>query len=215
MRLCAPIDGIDAATLAECLGLDWRKFAAVAAGPVKHAPEETEDVVLEKPVALFERLEKAPHWRDIPCPHCSNSVGLPRVFATHKCGTCSASLDQSWLCNALRLAVHALVAKYFEGKLQCDEPDCRRACRQVSVYGAGANCQFRNGGRCCPGVMRPVFGDGLLVDHLRLLHKLAQGAVPLEDVQSCPGLASVACAAIGRCKMNFIDVSSIFAPMYR
>ena len=41
LRLCAPIEGTDAARLADCLGLDPAKYHAAVAGPsVREAQEE-------------------------------------------------------------------------------------------------------------------------------------------------------------------------------
>jgi len=184
-------------------------------------------VVAEKPLELFKRLEKSAAWASVICPlpSCRGNAGSPAVFGTGKCASCKENLDPVFLSNAMRLSLHALTAKYFDQLMQCDEEECRRSTRQVGLYGDGARCQFGravSSSRPCPGTMRPVFPDTLLSDHLRLLHKLSKGEVPLEGVeqQEAPDedrlvRARMVDEVIQRCDCNFVNVASLFGCMYR
>ena len=60
-RLCAPIEGTDAARLADCLGLDPAKYHAPAAGGVRDA---LEDALLASTTTLDSdaRYKVRPSW---------------------------------------------------------------------------------------------------------------------------------------------------------
>jgi DNA polymerase alpha subunit A len=210
MRLCSPVEAIVSATLAESLGLDGSKFherqPGASGGP--SAILEAEHVALEDPMQLWARLQGSPCFAQANCTSCGGHAGV-QVFATSVCKNCSATLDSHFVHNCLRLQLHALTEKFFEGTVVCDDDLCGRKTHQVDL--AGAKCT--SGGRC-NGTMRPSFSEHALLEHLRVLAKLTQGEIKLENSKANAALADMVEEVMTYCGSNYLDCTKVFGAMY-
>jgi DNA polymerase alpha subunit A len=227
LRLCGPIESMDAATIAESLGLNPAKFSAGAPGAgVKAPPAEASENVVElgeNANALFERMKKSHDWPELPCcPNCNAKLQCPVVFATNMCRSESCKkrgelLPVSFLHNALLLCIHGLMGKYCEQKLECDDETCRQCTQQVALFGDGTRCIFSASvrGRQCPGNVKQVFSDNDLLDHFRALKYATTGAVAIPDERVHPQLelSAMVTEAMSRCDFNFVSLKSLFAGM--
>lgn len=140
-RLCAPIDGTDAGQLAECLGLDPKKYAVGATS----RGEQGLDI---NPLAS--QLPDAVRYKDCPrltltclaCKHRFQYEGLagspdaitPKgiVCPADGCGKLFRTLT---LVAQVEHAIRALTSGYYDGWLVCDDPSCGARTRNMSVYG--------------------------------------------------------------------------------
>merc|ERR1719235_2123026 len=168
-------------------------------------------------------MKKSPRWPELPCcPTCNAKLQCPVVFATNKCTseTCKGKdelLPVPFLQNALRLCLHGLMAEYCDQLLECDDEMCRQCTRQVSLYGDGTRCVFAASvGRRCPGAVKQVFPDNLLLDHFRALKHAttAQVSIPNERVFPQGVLANMVDEAMNLCDFNFVSLKSLFAGMH-
>jgi DNA polymerase alpha subunit A len=231
LRLCGPIESMDAATIAESLGLDAAKFSSGGAAGAVVKPETADagDAVElgENANKLFERIKKSGKWPDLPCcPHCNAKLECPAVFATNRC-TSSSCKDKGelfpvpFLQNVLRLCIHGLVNKYCEQQLQCNDETCPQhvqPCQQVALYGDGTRCVFGASvkGCQCSGAVTQVFDDTSFLDHFRALKHATEGKVSIPGERAFPQLAltSMVDEAMNLCDFNFVSLKSLFAGMH-
>jgi len=237
LRLCEPVETMDAATIAESLGLDGAKFSRGSGGGVKAQPADADDgdalELGESAAALFERMKKSPDWPELPrCPKTGAKLQCPVVFATNKsmdesCKDNDELLDVSFLKNALRLCIHGLWSKYCEQSLECDDETCRqsdwgRYCtQQVSCFGDGGGCVFGasvEGGALfkCSGRVKQGFPDNHLLDHFRALKIATTGGVSIPGERNFPqpALSAMVNEAMGQLDFNFVRLKSLFAGMH-
>ncbi|KAI9099252.1 DNA polymerase family B-domain-containing protein [Phlyctochytrium arcticum] len=178
-RLIAPIEGTDGARIAECLGLDTRKYISVQGGDGMGGglgPEE--DVyTLGSQLSDEERFKDVQKWKPI-CRACKEPTEFPGVAiwkpqtasaveppsTLFKCSNtaCSAPLKVASLAAQLTVEMRAHIVRYANGWLICDEPGCRTRTRNVGVY--GERCLI--GG--CKGSVSLEFPDSAL--HNQLLY---------------------------------------------
>ena len=176
-RLCAPMPGTDAMHLAECLGLDTRKYS-ITSSEARNAEKELfplesqipDDVRFKgcarlslkcrgcKASFLFEGLVGSfAHVTPsgIVCP----SEGCGRVFPTL---TVVAQLEQ---------AIRAETSKYYDAWLVCDDSACGNRTRQMSVY--GHRCLGPKGrAEGCRGRMRYEYSEKEIYNQLLYFRKL-------------------------------------------
>ncbi|KAG4305731.1 hypothetical protein PORY_000641 [Pneumocystis oryctolagi] len=160
-RLCGPIEGTDRTRLAECLGLDIRKYQI----------NETNHT--EYKISTYEsRLTDQERFKDVAsfiltCNSCHEKMdfkGLARskefvnsegIFC--KCGkmfpiyTISAQLES-------QIRNHNAI--YYNAWLLCNDPSCANRTRQIGVY--GKRCSIKN----CQGQMYFEYSDKMLYTQL-------------------------------------------------
>ena len=159
-RLCAPIGGTDASQLAECLGLDAKKYGLNSSGTssINNIQEIT---------PLESQLPDEIRYKDCPriqlkCLACKNSfpfVGLSKSLncVTPKGVTCPNSscgkvFQTITIVAQVEHAIRKLTSSYYDGWLVCDDPSCGTRTRSMSVY--GHRCLGSNGlARGCLGRM--------------------------------------------------------------
>ena len=157
-RLCDPIDGTDAARIAECLGLDASHFRQA----LRH-DEDDDGTVLG--VTEESELEK---YRDceemkFPCRGCGNENKLTIVqdssgLTLESCPGCKLSpLDNvAYVRNQLTQAVRQHVRRYHEGWHVCEDPACAMRTRQTPLT-------LSRGQSVCPacryGILHPEFSE--------------------------------------------------------
>lgn len=151
-RLCECVEGTDSARLAMCLGLDARKYAAVAStgGPAEDG---------EGAARLMSLLSDEEKFRDVTrlklcCPECHAAFeyGGPVVNDGRpgmQCPGCSHVLaPQTVYCQVLAL-IRSTLATYHQAWMQCDDPACAVLTRRMRVY------ESRCVNDTCRGTMRP------------------------------------------------------------
>ncbi|ORZ24563.1 DNA polymerase family B-domain-containing protein [Absidia repens] len=156
-RLCSPIDGTDAAHLAECLGLDGSKFTHVS---MANGDGDTY-VTLESQISDAERFKDCDRL-ELQCRHCNTKTtfdGIGRLTADDtmeyglSCMQCHQDLFIPTIRIQLTLAIRSFIRRYYEGWLICDDPTCSNRTRAMSVF--GRRCAV-NG---CQGAMSREYTD--------------------------------------------------------
>jgi DNA polymerase alpha subunit A len=154
-RLCAPITGTDPMHLAECLGLDTRKYAI---GSTSKAQDEKEIHPLESQIDDSIRFADAQRL-SIRCRGCKeaftfeglSSAEVSAVGMTCPNSSCGKSISTLSVAAQLESQIRTQAAKYYEGWLVCDDTSCGNRTKQMSVYGhrclgpkaAGTGCLGR------------------------------------------------------------------------
>ena len=141
-RLCAPIDGTDAGQLAECLGLDAKKYAL---SPISRGEGGVQQIT-----PLESQLPDEIRYKDCPrlyltCLVCKHkfpflSIGSSLDTVTPKgiicpaegCGKLFRTIS---LVAQVEHAIRVLASEYYEAWLVCDDPSCGARTRSMSVYG--------------------------------------------------------------------------------
>lgn len=161
-RLCAPIPLTNITRLAECLGLDTSKYR-VSNASNNNGPSGDE---------LIQPLDSQTpaHVRFASClplqficlsPACRRTTTFASLTANPHhlsntglcCAHCTASFANLTLVCQLNHQIRQLLIKYYEGWLVCNDPDCGRRTRQMSVY--GHRCLGPNGlGKGCLSTLR-------------------------------------------------------------
>lgn len=142
-RLCAPIDGTDAVRLAECLGLDTKKYAiSSSSGGAQGAQEEI--FPLESQIPDNVRFKDATRLT-LRCRACHHSFifqGLAESMDTLTpegitCPQphCKTIMKNLTVIAQLEHAIRTQTSLYYDGWLACDDPACGTRTRSMSVYG--------------------------------------------------------------------------------
>lgn len=164
-RLCANIVGTSTAQLAECLGLDIRRYA----NNVNHSSNGTSNDLDIHP--LESQIPDEVRFRDCTrlqlrcrcCKMTSSFEGLlinsDRVTSAGvACDSCGATLSTPSVVAQVERAIRTVTARYYEGWLVCDDSSCGNRTRQMSVY--GSRCLGPKGlARDCLGRMRYEFSE--------------------------------------------------------
>lgn len=137
-RLCAPIPGTDAVHLAECLGLDTRKYSSPSSG----SSQAQEICPLESQIPDSVRFKDTARLR-LQCRFCRHGFeyeGLVQsiahvrpegiVCAAERCQRVFSTIS---VVAQLEHAIRVHTARYYSAWLVCDE--CGNRTRQMSVYG--------------------------------------------------------------------------------
>ncbi|XP_071492723.1 DNA polymerase alpha catalytic subunit-like [Diadema antillarum] len=170
-RLCDPIDGTDAAHIAECLGLDPSGYRH----SIRHREDES-DALLGAQEDDEERFKDADRFKFI-CPNadCKRENIVDSVFTgtgslaearlgycESRCGTVPAD-HVIMLGNRLRLLIRTYIQKYYAGWLLCEDSSCAHRTRRVPL-----NPQRH--GFVCPvcqrAVLKPEYSDKELYNQL-------------------------------------------------
>lgn len=141
-RLCAPIPGTDSVRLAECLGLDVRKYQI---NPSNNGHQQnTEIFPLESQIPDSIRFKDAARL-SLRCRVCrENSVFEGLSISTAMCtpnGLVCSHLDCQKPFSLISVVaqmesqVRTQTSQYYEGWLVCDDASCGNRTRQISVYG--------------------------------------------------------------------------------
>ncbi|KAI9719810.1 MAG: hypothetical protein M1812_003299 [Candelaria pacifica] len=139
-RLCAPIDGTDAVRLAECLGLDTRKYQIVSSSN----QQQEEIFPLESQVEDAVRFQDATRL-SLRCRFCKQTFtfdGLAQNLDVcsangFMCPSegCGQSISTISIVAQLESQIRQQTSRYYAGWLKCDDQACGNRTRQMSVYG--------------------------------------------------------------------------------
>lgn len=142
-RLCAPIPGTDAVRLAECLGLDARKYQINNTSNSSNQ-QNNEIFPLESQIPDAIRFENASRL-SLTCRFCKEkSIFEGLAASTHMCTahgvicpneSCKKQFSVLTIVAQLECQIRAQTSRYYEGWLVCDDSSCGNRTRQMSVYG--------------------------------------------------------------------------------
>lgn len=141
-RLCAPIPGTDAVRLAECLGLDVKKYQINTSS--SRDQQNMEIFPLESQIPDSIRFKDAVRLT-LRCRFCHERTCFEGLcLSTEMCtanglicpsSTCGKPFSVISIVAQLETQIRAQTSKYYEGWLVCDDPSCGNRTRQMSVYG--------------------------------------------------------------------------------
>jgi len=177
LRLLGPIQGTDAAKLAECLGLDSAKF--IMSEFVQYEPEISYDSILEP----TERFKKLVLGFQLVCPSCEQTVALPEALQVDEnllfqdtasgdaiCPKCKQVIDPIIFESQTLFGIRQIMDKYACGGMKCMDNTCERGkdiiSYEVGLRALGAKCE------ACKGPLVKVFSDKDLQNQLDLLEYL-------------------------------------------
>lgn len=169
-RLCAPVPGTDSVRLAECLGLDTKKYQITSSSRANI--EGAEIFPLESQIPDSIRFKDAARLQ-LRCRSCRavstfdgllNSISMcsPKGLFCSDPG-CGATFPTISILAQVESQVRAQTSQYYEGWLVCD--DCGLRTRQMSVY--GHRCIGPTGrARGCRGRMAYEYSERRLYNQL-------------------------------------------------
>lgn len=164
-RLCANIVGTSTAQLAECLGLDIRRYANNANSSPNGNNNDLEIHPLESQIPDEIRFSDCTRLQ-LRCRSCKTTspfegllVNPDRVTSAGvTCGSCGVTMSTLSVVAQVERAIRTATARYYEGWLVCDDSSCGNRTRQMSVY--GSRCLGPKGlARDCLGRMRFEFSE--------------------------------------------------------
>ncbi|RVD90002.1 uncharacterized protein DFL_000985 [Arthrobotrys flagrans] len=169
-RLCGPIDGTDAIRLAECLGLDTRKYQIASTV----AQTESEIHPLESTLTDEERFRntKPLVLTCLACKAVLDFGGLNSDLAICspdglKCPGigCDSIFSTPVLIAQVESNIRSWTSQYYESWLSCEDGSCGNRTRQVNVY--GKRCLGLQGvGTGCAGPITYEYSDKMLYTQL-------------------------------------------------
>lgn len=168
-RLCANISGTDTVRLADCLGLDVRKYSI--SNNTSNGSNETEIHPLESQVDDEVRFKDSARLT-LSCRSCKGSFGFDGLLGsidicspsgiTCRCGE---TLKNISVVAQLEHQIRLQTSKYYEGWLVCDDQACGARTRQMSVY--GHRCLGPRGlGQGCLGKMHYEYTEKMMYNQL-------------------------------------------------
>lgn len=141
-RLCAPIPGTDAVRLAECLGLDVRKYQINSSSA--NNQQNSEIFPLESQIPDSLRFESATRLT-LTCRSCKEKAVFEGLATSpHMCTpnglvcpneSCKKPFSVLTIVAQLESQIRVQTSKYYEGWLVCDDSACGNRTRQINVYG--------------------------------------------------------------------------------
>jgi DNA polymerase alpha subunit A len=143
-RLCAPISGTNITLLAACLSLDTTKYRVSTATEGNKQEHEISPLESQIPDAVrFERCSTL-FLRCRVCASVAPFFGIADVRTRNlghegvKCANkeCGQTLSNLSVAAQLQSQIRQLLARYYEGAVQCDDPACGNTSRSISVYGS-------------------------------------------------------------------------------
>ncbi|KAF4632128.1 hypothetical protein G7Y89_g5999 [Cudoniella acicularis] len=168
-RLCANISGTDTVRLADCLGLDVRKYSI--SNNISNGGDEAEIHPLESQIEDVVRFKDASRL-ELRCRSCKSTFcfeglagSLERCSPAGISCTCGQTLSNISVVAQLEHEIRQQTSKYYEGWLVCDDQACGNRTRQMSVY--GHRCLGPKGlGNGCLGKMHYEYTEKMIYNQL-------------------------------------------------
>jgi DNA polymerase alpha subunit A len=171
-RLCGPIPGTDSVRLAECLGLDTRKYQINTNS--NQGAQNAEITPLESQIPDSIRFANAARLTlrcracHTPCTFEGLALSVNMVTPTGLVcpnETCKTPFTVLSIAAQLESQIRHQTATYYAGYLVCDEPTCGNRTRQMSVY--GHRCLGPRGrAEGCMGRMQYEYSEKMLYNQL-------------------------------------------------
>jgi DNA polymerase alpha subunit A len=175
-RLCAPIGGTDAVRLAECLGLDTRKYQ------INNGTNQDQNEIfpLESQIDDEVRFKDAARF-SVRCRACKESFIFDGLNSTPDACTkdglmcprseCGSQVTMLSLVAQLEAQIRQQTSRYYSAYLVCDDPSCGSRTRQMSVY--GHRCLGPKGlGHGCLGRMNYEYTEKAMYNQLLYFQSL-------------------------------------------
>lgn len=167
-RLLERIEGIDLTRVANCLGIDTRKYILKA----RNNEINGEITPLEANISDAERFRQCSYLvLRCKCGHRFRFGGIQASneykisFNGVNCGKCDFSFPTLKLTAQLEHTVRKHISLYYAGWLVCDDSSCGIKTRQISVY--GKRCIGSSGtAHGCKGMMRYQYSDKAIYNQL-------------------------------------------------
>ncbi|KAM7301016.1 DNA polymerase alpha catalytic subunit [Ixodes scapularis] len=235
-RICAPIDGTDAAMIAEVLGLNPAHYRHY-----NHNEEDDTERRLNDGGASGLALYKSCERVKLRCPSegCTAVIavedifertGMELRFVLEECPQCKTALCGyiNALCNQVTLFIRDCISKFYAGWLVCEDSVCCHRTRRLPLRFVKASplCFA-----CERSVMHPEYKTSDLYNQLRYLSKLfdfsrAVASLPESDKKSrcvtspetertCRHIQQVAKRFLARNGYSTVQLRSVFADVYR
>lgn len=168
-RLCANISGTDTVRLADCLGLDARKYSINNNN--SSGSNEAEIHPLESQIDDSVRFKDSSRLT-LRCRSCKATFGFEGLLnSTENCSPsgiicrCGNILSTLSIMTQLEHQIRQETCKYYEGWLVCDDQACGNRTRQMSVY--GYRCLGPKGlAQGCLGKMRYEYTEKMMYNQL-------------------------------------------------
>ncbi|KAI4147794.1 MAG: hypothetical protein LQ341_001718, partial [Variospora aurantia] len=207
-RLCAPLPVTDAVQLAECLGLDTKKYSIGS----NHASSSYSNSQIQDISPLESQIPDEIRFKScarlsLRCRHCKTSFVFEGLVPCLKdmdvhgivCpnrDACGKILSTLSVTAQLEHAVRIAAGKYYDGYLVCDDPSCGNRTRQVSVY--GHRCLGPRGrAEGCLGRMRYAFGERDMYNQLMYFRNLWTVDVDAKAVKGLTEEEREKCRVVG------------------
>ncbi|XP_029822681.2 DNA polymerase alpha catalytic subunit [Ixodes scapularis] len=235
-RICAPIDGTDAAMIAEVLGLNPAHYRHY-----NHNDEDDTERRLNDGSASGLALYKSCERVTLRCPSegCTAVIAVEDIFertgvelrfVLEECPQCKTALCGyiNALCNQVTLFIRDCISKFYAGWLVCEDSVCSHRTRRLPLRFVKASplCFA-----CERSVMHPEYKTSDLYNQLRYLSKLfdfsrAVASLPESDKKSrcvtspetertCRHIQQVAKRFLARNGYSTVQLRSVFADVYR
>jgi DNA polymerase alpha subunit A len=168
-RLCANISGTDTVRLADCLGLDVRKYSIN--NNTSNGGPETEIHPLESQIDDEVRFKDSVRLT-LRCRSCKTLMGFDGLLGSiENCSpagimcSCGQAMSNLSVLMQLEHQIRQQTCKYYEGWLVCDDQACGNRTRQMSVY--GHRCLGPKGlGHGCLGKMHYEYTEKMIYNQL-------------------------------------------------
>ncbi|XP_069676603.1 DNA polymerase alpha catalytic subunit-like [Periplaneta americana] len=225
-RLCDPIEGTDAARIAESLGLDPTNYRHVQRGPANEENNVGEKLILSDE----ERFRCCEKFRFV-CKNesCNAEIIMDNpvkkmedksYFVLEKCSNpdCNVGPLQylASIQNSLSLATRSFIHRYYENWLICEDPACTNRIRRVPIEMKGSypHCNL-----CRSAVMYREYNEYELYTQLSFfqyifdLSKVTDKRPSLELEKAYDKLREQAERTLRHSAYSVVDLSSLFQPM--
>ncbi len=176
-RLCAPMPGTDAIQLAECLGLDTKRYSI---GSATSSNQTQEISPLESQVPDSIRFKDCTRL-SLKCRSCKHAFFFEGIATSVAHVTpegivcpapdCKRPFSTLTVVSQLEHAIRIQTSKYYDAHLICDDSSCGNRTRQMSVY--GHRCLGPRGrAEGCLGRMRYEYSEKQMYNQLLYLRGL-------------------------------------------
>ncbi|XP_068733005.1 DNA polymerase alpha catalytic subunit-like [Montipora capricornis] len=174
-RLCDPIDGTNAAHIAQCLGLDPSGYRGNSA----HGDDENDAMLGGQAQMTDEERFKDCELFQVKCkvPSCGRETILEILFKNSStpcgenaiCPHCKNLYSAGAVSNQLTVAVRRHLKEYYLGWQKCDDPSCGYLTRQVPLtrQRGASTCPS-----CCRAHLHSVYSDTALYTQLLYYSRL-------------------------------------------
>lgn len=196
-RLCAPLPGTDSVRLAECLGLDTRKYQINTSSASQQ--QKAEIFPLESQIPDSIRFKDAARL-NLRCRSCkeltvyeglceSASLCSPTGISCSN-AECKQPFSKLAIVLQLESQIRSQTFRYYEGWLCCDDESCNSRTRSMSVY--GHRCLGPNGkSEGCQGRMSYEYSEKKLYNQLLYFASLWDSEKAKEKAKSLKEFAEV------------------------
>lgn len=235
-RICAPIEGTDAAMIAEVLGLDPHQYRNYS---YNRDDDPSAKLSMVKTLNLSDYKDCQRISFCCPVDNCSSTITVEHIFegtgknlkfSLASCPGCKIDLSSylNALCNQMTLVIRSFIQKFYLGWLVCEDSACGHRTRQVpQVFGkSGPVCAA-----CQRSAMLPEYKVSDLYRQLTYFSKLfefSRAQATLSEIEkrmpcvtcpeterTCRHLQQVAKRYLSRSAFSVVSLRDFFRDAFR